>query len=305
MVNISKKRIGIDMINIEQLTKIQADLRQGQTQTFQQWIELPMKGKLSQWLSKHYPSLRDQAKDILNDVFRRLQKQILHSGYDTSGGSLGKQLQNLTQSECELALPTEENRDKNLGLSREEFKALCSQLKDGDEFLIEKIYLTHFKKCMNFLMSNEQTSYDYAYTCTMDALFEIRKDLIKDKIFYGNLAYYFTNRAKIKLYKYRVRQKESTLPIDSLYFQSDDKIESELHHEELKDLVRDAINKLCRDCKNIIELFYYEEKSLKKIAEQMNKSHAAIRKQTTRCRDKLRGYLGENFYKQFASYFNE
>ena len=192
-----------------------------------------------------------------------------------------------------------------MGLSREEFKELCIQLRNGDETLIEKIYLSHFKRCMNYLISNEKASTDFAYTSTMDALLEIRKDLMNNKIFYGNLAYYFTNRAKIKLYKHRIRQKESSVPIENLVIHDEGQTDSDLHQEELKNLVKEAINKLCTDCKQIIKLFYYEEKSLKKIAEQMNKSHAAIRKQTTRCRDRLRGFLGENFYNRFASYFNE
>ncbi len=262
-----------------------------------------MKIKLNQWIFEHYPSLRTNVNDILSDVFRKLQKQMLHSEYKVGESNLDKTLQSLAQTECEWALPTEENRNKNLGLSRAEFKGLREQLKNGDESLIEKIYLSHFKRCMNYLISSEKTTPDYAHTCTMEALLEIRKDLMQDKIFYGNLAYYFTNRAKIKLYKYRTRQKESTLSIDGLHFQDEEKTESQLQEEELKELIKAAIDKLCKDCKNIIRLFYYEEQSLKKIAEEMDKSHAAIRKQTTRCRDKLRGYLGENFYTQFASFF--
>lgn len=305
MVNTSKTRIGQLKIGMEQIAKIQMDLRQGETQTFQKWIESPTTIGLNQWLVDHYPLLKDQAKDILNDVYRKLQKQLLQSNFDSAEFQLEKTLQHLTEAECELASTTEAHRKKNLGLSRTEFKTLCTQLRNGDESLIEKIYLSHFKRCMNYLINHEKTSADYAHTCTIDALLEIRKDLIQNKLFYGNLGYYFTKRAKIKLYKLRVRQKESTMPIDGLQFQDEEKTESDLHQEELKNLIRDAINKLCDDCKNIIKLFYYEEKSLKKIAEQMNKSHAAIRKQTTRCRDKLRGFLGEHFYKQFASYFKQ
>jgi len=290
---------------MQQLVEIQTDLLRGQTDTFQKWIVSPAKDMLTQWLIKEYPLLKEEASDILQDVFRKFRQQVKKWQPDQEDLDVDTALQALTRKECILAEPTIENRKKNLGLSRSEFKELCVLLKQGKETLIEKVYLAHFKECMNYLIFREDAAPDEAHNCSMDALYEIRKDLLKDKIFYGNLAYYFTYRAKSKLYKWRMRQKNPTLPLNGLDFEEEEKTESELIQAELAELVSEAINKLCEDCTLIIRSFYYENKSLKEIAEKMEKSHAAIRKQTTRCRDKLRKFLGENFYTQFSHYLND
>ncbi len=290
---------------MRQLAEIQKELGRGKTERFQQWIVAPKTEMLHQFLRKEYPSLVEEASGILEDVFRKFQQQIKKWESNHMPLEVDTSLQLLIRKECKLAEPSEENRKKNLGLSRAEFKNLCSLLKQGKETLIEKVYLSHFKQCMKFLTYNENASRDEAYNSSMDALYEIRKDLMQDKIFYGNLAYYFTYRAKSKLFKWRKKQKQPTLPLIDMDFEEAEKTETELIQKELVELVSAAINKLCADCKSIIKSFYYNDKSLKEIAGKMEKSHAAIRKQTTRCRDKLRKHLGEKFYEQFSHYLNK
>ena len=289
---------------MQQLVEIQTDLLRGETDTFQKWVVSPARNTLTQWLIKEYPLVKEEASDILQDVFRKFQQQVKKWQPSQEALDVNTALQDLIRKECNLAEPTKENRKKNLGLSRSEFKKLCLLLKEGKEVLIEKVYLSHFKECMNYLIFREDAAPDEAHNCSMDALYEIRKDLLKDKILYGNLAYYFTYRAKSKLYKWRMKQKNTTLSLNGLDFEEEEKTESELIQAELTDLVSEAINKLCEDCTLIIKSFYYDNKSLKEIAEKMEKSHTAIRKQTTRCRDKLRKFLGENFYNQFSQYLN-
>ena len=113
--------------------------------------------------------------DILNDVFRKFQ--VLVKKWDTSKEVLDikKELLSLVKKECKLAEPSPENRQKNLGLSRSEFKNLCTLLKQGDEKLIEKVYLAHFKQCKNYLIFKEAAGPEEAHNCSMDALYEIRK----------------------------------------------------------------------------------------------------------------------------------
>jgi len=289
---------------MQQLLEIQTDLRQGQTDTFQQWIVSPRSKPLTQWLIEKYPSLQAESSDILVDVFRKCQQLVKKWDPSQDHFDVNKELHVLLQKECNLAEPTKENRQKNLGLSRAEFKNLCQLLKQGKETLIEKVYLSHFKQCTDYLIHREHAKVDEAHNCSMDALYEIRKDLLQDKIFYGNLAYYFTYRAKSKLYKWRYKQRLSTLPLNEIDPEEEEKTETELIKNELTSLLSEAINKLCHDCKSIIKSFYYEDESLKEIAEKMDKSHVAIRKQATRCRDKLRKFLGEQFYEQFSQYLH-
>ncbi len=178
------------------------------------------------------------------------------------------------------------------------------RLQAGDEQLIERVYLNHFQRCVQFLIHRCGSNYDDAYNCTMDALLEIRKDLINERIFYGNLDYYFTKRAKGKLYKLRGRQSKQLpkVDIEGLDFEDEERIESEMAETELRETIAEAFKKLCDDCRGILRQYYYEERTFKEIAESLKKSHAAIRKQATRCRDKLRKHLGEHFYERFSQY---
>ncbi|MEL6865860.1 MAG: hypothetical protein AAFP19_15650, partial [Bacteroidota bacterium] len=253
---------------MQQLGEIQADLLRGQTDTFQKRIVSPAKDELYEWLIGEYPALEEEAQDILMDVFSKLQQLIKRWEPEKGGLDVDKELRLLTKKECKLAEPTNENRQKNLGLTRAEFKALRQQLKLGEETLIEQAYLSHFKQCLNFLVFRESAEQEVAYNCTMDALYEIRKDLLKGRIFYGNLAYYFTYRAKKKLYKYRIQQKEPTLSLSGLDFEDEEKTEADLVQKELAALVSTAIQQLCRDCQLIIKSFYYDDQSLKEIAEK-------------------------------------
>ena len=305
MVSSKKQPIEPLILDTPEITNLQRDLKNKNYYSFQQLVIAPTKDLFLAKIANTYPTLKNQSSDILGDVYRRVQKEILKIEVDQKVFETSKTIWFLTQIECRLALPSTENKKKNLGLSRAEFKTLCAQLKDGDETLIEKVYLSHFKKCTSYLMYNEKSNAELAHSCTMEALIEIRKDLLADRILYGNLGYYFTNRAKSKLFKHRVRKKENHLSLDGLDVEDEERTERELIQEELTVLVKEAIGKLCGECKEIIKQFYYEGQSLKEIGEKTSKSYSAIRKQTTRCRDKLRRLLGENFYQEFSSYFKE
>lgn len=289
----------------EQLEQIQRDLLEGNTQRFQQVIVAPIRDLLVPWIKQEYPTLQEQEEDILADVFRKFQKKFAKKTWSEPKVDVGEEVLSLAQLECDLALPKTENTKKNLGLTRQEFKRLLKDLQAGKDTLIEQVYLLHFNKCVQYLVYQGGSNQEDAYSATMEALLEIRKDLINEKIFYGNLGFYFTKRAKSKLYKIHLKRKKdiSTVELEGIEVVDHIQIEEEMIEDELKAMVLEAFQKLCGDCQQIVRLYYYEDQSLKEIAEKLKKSHQAIRKQATRCRDKLRKHLGEKFYEQFSSYF--
>jgi len=307
-MNFSKKGI-IENFTIgdEAISRLRLDAKKGNPSTFDEMIVQPLWPGLSERLAKNYPQIQAETKDILTDVFLKFRKQICKDSFDLANFDFKEQLLFLFTAECQLAIPNDEITEKNLNLSRKEFKSLLQQLRQGDETLIEKIYLSHFKKCIKYLVYQCQSNFDDAYASSMEALLEIRKDLIKGKIFYGNLDFYFTRRAKNKWFKLKIKQNklQDGTAIEDIDVEDQEYIESDIYATELKELVSEAIKKLCGDCKGIVRMYYFEEISLKEIAEMMDKTHAAIRKQVTRCRDKLRTHLGEDFYKKFAANFKE
>lgn len=255
------------------------------------------------WIQEKYPTLVTESDSILKDVFKKVEKKVTKSKLSMTGEMLRGMLLELTEKECEFALPTPENQAKNMGLTRKRFKEYLSKLKGGNEDLIEKVYLAHFKKCVSYLMSTKRCSPEDAHESSLNALLEIRKELMEDRIYYGNLGYYFTKRAQNKLYKIQMKRKEVVRPIDGIEIEDSKNLEEDMFDVQLQKVVAEAVKKLNPHCQEILKLFYYEELSMKEIAARLNKNHDAIRQEAKRCRDKLRKLLGEDFYKQFSTYF--
>ena len=307
MDSIKKGIIENFTIEDQQFIQMRMDTIKGEYESFQRLIIKPLWPGLSDRIGKNFPSIISETEDVLTDVFLKLRKQICKKDFDLANFDLKENLLFLFTGECQLAIPSKEITAKNLNLSRKEFKVLLEKLRNGDEALIEKIYLSHFKKCIQYLVYQCKSTFDDAYSSSMEALLEIRQDLIKGKIFYGNLDFYFTKRAKNKWYKLKIKQNRinADMTVEDFDIEDEEYIEADIHANELRELVGEAIKKLGVDCRGIVRMYYFEEISLKEIAEMMNKTHAAIRKQVTRCRDKLRAHLGEDFYKKFAANFKK
>jgi len=290
----------------EDLINIRKELKVRNLFSFNQKITNPLNLPLVHWIEKEYPSLILEKEDILFGVFRRLKNRLLKADLSTAEFNISQHLLEFLRVECESIIPTEENRKKNLGLDKGDFKKLLTALQAGDETLIEQVYLSHFKKCVNFLISSNHCSREVAYDCSIDALVEIRKDLLNNKIRYGNLGSYFTTRALSKLYKYNKKHKLKTLPIsEDIDFLKEQEGDDALVQKELREILNTAMNNLCDECRFILKQFYYEERSLQEIGVDINKNYDAVRKQASRCRIKLKKYIGEKFYRQYEAFFNK
>ncbi len=282
------------------LLGIQADLNAKNTDSFERLIASVSQEKLTDWIGRQYPSLLEDKADIIFGSLRRLKNVIRKTDLTASSLDLDKQLSQFAKMECELTLPTEANKKKNLGLSKVEFKAMLQDLKNGKEELIDKVYLSRFDKCINILVRNFGCSREEAYDSSIDALLEIRQDLLNDRIRYGNLETYFINRAKLKYYRRNRNKKIETVDIgEEMEFKDDSVQEESLMEGELREAIAQALSQMGEGCQDILQQFYYEEISLNEIAEKMNKTHAAVRKQASRCRDKFRQFLGEGFYANY------
>jgi len=292
-------------LSTEDLINIKKELKARDLFSFNQKIVNPINLTLVHWIETEYPSLILEKEDILFGVFRRLRNRLLKIDLPNGESNISTYLLEFIQIECQSIIPNEENRKKNLGLDKATFKKLLAALQSGDETLIEKVYLSHFKRCVNFLVRNNNCSKEVAYDCSIDALVEIRKDLLNNKIRYGNLGSYFTNRAVSKLYKRNKKNKLITLPIlEEVDFLKEREDEDALIQKELHEILNNAMNNLCDECRFILRQFYYEEKSLHEISDHLDKNYDAIRKQASRCRIKLKKYIGEKFYRQYTGFFN-
>jgi RNA polymerase sigma factor (sigma-70 family) len=180
---------------------------------------------------------------------------------------------------------------KNFGLRPEEFDNLVAQLKVGDETLFQTIFLAHFEDCMKYLTNKFGIQQSIAYDMTMDALILFRRKLLEGKIGYGNIRFLFTQMA-CQLYLKSINKKATHTDIS----EAGDLIEQEqddLFDDESLGLLDQAWDQLCEDCRGLLKRFYYHKATLKEIAEEQQKTAAALRKQKQRCVEKLRKHFNE------------
>lgn len=171
---------------------------------------------------------------------------------------------------------------QNFGLTEEDFQEMISEMKNGNEILFEKVFLSQFENCITFLMNQSQVSHSQAYDATMDALLKFRKRLLQGKITYGNMRFLF-NRMATQLLLDSFKRK--TVLLDNT---ADIVNETETDEEQVIEILEKAWNQLCNNCRHILELFYYQKIALKTLAQQIEKTEVAVRKQKQRCLDKLR-----------------
>lgn len=264
--------------------------------------------EVTRWLDSHiadfHPILESEKKDILTAVGRRTRNWIMDCELETAHIDIEQRVIDFIELECQANLPTEENKKKNLGLTKSEFKKLVTELQQGDEGLVEKVYLAQFTKTKNIVMKRAGCKEDVAYNATIEALIDIRKELLHDKLLYGNLESYFITKAINKYYRLGRKKRIQTLPITEVSeFTGSYEMPDDLVAADLREMVSNAISKLGKECQFILKAFYYQEKNFNEIGKELNKSHQSVRKQASRCRNRMKSILSMKFYESFASIF--
>lgn len=178
--------------------------------------------------------------------------------------------------------------EKNFGLTEAEFQRLADSLAQGDQRLFERVFLAHYKDCLNYLIRKDGLAYAEAYDLTMDTLLLFRDLIIAGKIRYGNLRYLFTRMARQAHLRGKKKNHHLTSMTDSCLDFSED--EPELSEEEF-DLLGRAFKSLGEECRRLLRAHYYLRRSLKDIAIEEDRAPATVRKQKSRCVATLRRYF--------------
>jgi RNA polymerase sigma factor (sigma-70 family) len=177
-------------------------------------------------------------------------------------------------------------REKNFGLSTEEFHTMVERLRAGDETLFEQIHLAQFDYCQRKLQQFEGLSEWEAYDATMETLLQVRDLLLQNKLRYGNLRFLFVRIAK--QFHERGRKKSSVIRSlsDSEYALAED-LDHHYDAENFDQLER-AFRQLGTACKVLLTAFYFKRQTLKEIALEECLSHESVRQQKSRCVKTLR-----------------
>lgn len=172
---------------------------------------------------------------------------------------------------------------KNFGITEIEFNSMIAQLKTHETVFFEKVFISHFNDCKNYLMNNYKAHENDAYDASMDTLLEFRERLVDGKIKYGNLRFLFTKMAsqiyfrKMKSFKSQEIQ-EKDIQVNET---------EEFDPNELLTLKKSWL-KLGDNCKELLKNHYYGRQRLTDIAEEKGVSSSTVRKQKERCMNRLR-----------------
>ena len=184
-----------------------------------------------------------------------------------------------------LHAETKDARGKNFGLSAEEFAELLEELQQGNNRLYEQIFLLHFEECRYYLCFYKDATPEEAYDIVMEVMLRFNYLLVAGKVKYGNLRYLFTLMAHQDFARSRKgtnRYKELKPELLEL---PDEKIG---FSQQEYDILYRAFRSLGRNCRDLLEAFYFTRRNLKQIAEDEGRTATAVRKQKSRCVAKLR-----------------
>jgi RNA polymerase sigma factor (sigma-70 family) len=175
---------------------------------------------------------------------------------------------------------------KNFNLSASDFEALLDAMCEGNELLFEKAFLSHFEYCMNILKKKYSASHEDAYDITMWGMLEFRKLLIARRISYGNLQTYLIRMISNR-YLY-IKKRPMHASLEDWMDNKVREVPPETDEDDLH-LLGQAWQRLCDDCRTLLQLYYYDKLQLKEISKLTNdSSEANTRKRKERCVKKLR-----------------
>lgn len=171
---------------------------------------------------------------------------------------------------------------------------LISAIKNNNEVVLKTIYNDNYYHIERYVLTNSGNS-DQAKDIYQEAFITLWENINLDKFTPTSdnaLNYYLYNIAKNKWLDYLKSSKfKKTTAL------TDYKINTITHEDEVEiDPIKNKkINKIVENfnllkdpCKKILSVFYYENKSLKDIAEAFNITEASAKNKKYRCLERLR-----------------
>lgn len=93
-------------------------------------------------------------------------------------------------------------------MTREEFDKICEEIKTGNDQGLDQIYLSYRESCLDRLREKLQHTRDRAEDYYMEAIWQLRKKILADKVTYQNLGgYIYTVAKNTMLNDYRKNQR--------------------------------------------------------------------------------------------------
>ena len=161
----------------------------------------------------------------------------------------------------------------------------------NDPEILKEIYLVVYPKVRGFILKNNGDDHR-AKDIFQEAFIACWKNIKNDKVMTNsNIEAYLYTIAKNKWTDYLrsadYKKRVSANEIGPLTVVEDEKIEDETL-ENNKKALKEAWEQLGENCKNLLNMFYFERKSMEDISKVMNIASTSARNQKYRCMEKLR-----------------
>ncbi|MFK7812181.1 MAG: RNA polymerase sigma factor [Maribacter sp.] len=177
-------------------------------------------------------------------------------------------------------------------LQKKKQREIVLGFKKNDSKVMEALYTTVFPKVCLFILKNNGNE-TKAKDIFQEAFIACWKNIKADKFSEeGNVEAYLYTIAKNKWtdflrstnYK-KVVAHENKLELIKVV--DDEKIDESVEKAQ-RNAMQKALNQLGSNCKTLLNLFYFERKSMDDISQTMNLTSASARNQKYRCMEKLR-----------------
>ena len=180
---------------------------------------------------------------------------------------------------------------KNLNLSEKEFNKLVIELQNGNEKLFEIAFRNLVVQTIIYLKKKYNVDDFDIKDAAATALYNLRNKLIEGKIKPLNIRFLYS---KMVMQEYqKIKKSNNNLQLnETIYLQKTEySNRRSFSKEEQFQLLEKALEKLEKQCIELLNRFYRSNEKLIDIAEQMNISYDLLRKRKQRCVDSLRMIL--------------
>jgi len=187
-------------------------------------------------------------------------------------------------------------KNKNLGLSEDEFNKMVEGLRNGSNEYFEYLFRELFIKTYEKIKSTMNIPEGDAKDATVEALYDLRKKIINGTVKYGNINYLFNMMARRKFMSKYKKAKKGEIFWEGPYIEEEVIDEEEPKEWEEEDFLKleMAIDKLDEKCKDLLNNIFYKHIDTVLIARWLGINLPTLRKRKQRCLDKVRQYLQSN-----------
>ena len=180
--------------------------------------------------------------------------------------------------------------------------SVIDEIKSGKEEALVAIYKEHRDAFINWAGQNYSCSSDDAKDVFQNTIIKFYNNVTTGKLteLTSDLRTYLFAIGKYELLN-RIRKSNSTvtLPIDSVINGINEPNHTEFMDQEEQEFVKETVKKhlalQCEDCQKVLDLYYFQEKSMQEIANEMGYKNADVaKKKKYECFKKLAKMVKDN-----------